>query len=344
MRTASVWVIKQFAPRFFGRVSLTLFMLCLAQAAAAQQAVPMSPSVVLVLKLVSSTHVKPTTGIVVSDNGLVLVPREFASTDGEMIVLDGGTDILSNGRPAKIVAQILSANLAILSVEGLKRPGITLADNALTAAGRLHLEAFPPAEYIAKGAQPLWIAFDILGGQAGVQQTVSPETPLPYVSGAIIDDCGYLAGISLTDGAQSLETGKTPLIIFKDELDRAFGEMQITLPVAKCMPLLQQAETPTQAQKQVQERDTNETEAAEPESPEPLVDESLTVNSQGTELEPPRQVTINAGEPPSIWRSIPIWLPVLGIIILVVFIWKAVFFFRIRENAPEQKNRRKVNS
>ncbi|MGB7452273.1 MAG: hypothetical protein WBM36_09135, partial [Lysobacterales bacterium] len=141
MRTASVWVIKQFASRFFGRVSLTLFMLCLAQAAAAQQAVPMSPSVVLVLKLVSSTHVKPTTGIVVSDSGLVLVPREFASTEGEMIVLDGGTDILSNGRPAKIVAQILSANLAILSVEGLKRPGITLADNALTAAGRLHLEA-----------------------------------------------------------------------------------------------------------------------------------------------------------------------------------------------------------
>ena len=77
-----------------------LIALCMAQVATAQQTETMSPSVVLVLKLVSSTHVKPTTGIVVSDSGLVVVPAEFASGEGEMIVLDGGTDILSNGRPA----------------------------------------------------------------------------------------------------------------------------------------------------------------------------------------------------------------------------------------------------
>ncbi len=46
------------------------------------KAMPISPSVVLVLKLVSSTHVKPTTGIVVSDEGLVLVPADFASGGG----------------------------------------------------------------------------------------------------------------------------------------------------------------------------------------------------------------------------------------------------------------------
>ena len=87
-----------------GRGLLLLVAFALTHAAAAQQAEPMSPSVVLVLKLVSSTHVKPTTGIVISDDGLVLVPAEFASGEGEMIVLDGGTDILSNGRPAQVHA------------------------------------------------------------------------------------------------------------------------------------------------------------------------------------------------------------------------------------------------
>ena len=50
--------------------------------------------VVPVLKLVSSTHVEPTTGVVLSKDGLVLVPDSFASPGDEIIVLDGGTDIL----------------------------------------------------------------------------------------------------------------------------------------------------------------------------------------------------------------------------------------------------------
>ncbi|MFC1720034.1 hypothetical protein ACFL00_02695, partial [Pseudomonadota bacterium] len=55
-----------------------------------------------VLRLVSATYVVPTTGIVISDNGLVLVPKDFAGADDEIIVLDGGTDIIRNGRPARI--------------------------------------------------------------------------------------------------------------------------------------------------------------------------------------------------------------------------------------------------
>ena len=54
-----------------------------------------------VLRLVSATHVEPTTGIVLSDSGLVLVPENFAGPDDEIIVLDGGTDIIRNGRPAR---------------------------------------------------------------------------------------------------------------------------------------------------------------------------------------------------------------------------------------------------
>ncbi len=65
---------KRTALRFFGRyLLLSLIALYLLQAAHAQEAPPMSPSVVLVLKLVSKTHVKPVTGIVVSVEGVVLV-------------------------------------------------------------------------------------------------------------------------------------------------------------------------------------------------------------------------------------------------------------------------------
>ena len=106
---------------------LLLMALLMIQPAVAQQTGPVSSSVVLVLKLVSTTRVKPVTGIVVSDGGLVLVPAEFISEQGEIIVLDGGTDIVSHGRTATIVDSSVSGDLALLSVEGLDRPGITLS-------------------------------------------------------------------------------------------------------------------------------------------------------------------------------------------------------------------------
>ncbi len=98
-----------------------------------------------------------------------------------MIVLDGGTDIVSNGRPAKLVAQAVPGDLAVLSVAGLKRPGITLSDNALIRDNPLHLEAFPPAEYIAKGAQPLWLPVEIRPAGDEIRRfPISSKTPLPY--------------------------------------------------------------------------------------------------------------------------------------------------------------------
>ena len=45
----------------------------------------MPPWVVPVLRLVSSTHVEPTTGLVLSDTGLVLVPMGFAAEGDEVI-------------------------------------------------------------------------------------------------------------------------------------------------------------------------------------------------------------------------------------------------------------------
>ena len=344
MRIGSMCLIKRSLTH---QVLPLLIALCMAQVATAQQAETMSPSVVLVLKLVSSTHVKPTTGIVVSDSGLVVVPAEFASGQGEMIVLDGGTDILSNGRPAQILEQGVAGDLAILSVKGLKRPGITLSGNPLDTANKLHLEAFPPAEFIAKGSPPLWTHIDVLSDEQSLQVSVSPETPLPYVSGAIIDACGYLAGASLSSGLQSLDTDRPVPTLFTDGLGSTLDELEITLPVAVCDPPVEQTETlpikddtvvvpaeTTKAQDEVTE--TGEVEPADIETPEILVNEPTTVPPQGAIVKPDPQPVVNSKETPSVWASVPLWLPLLGIIMLGLLIWKGLFFFRVSKNKPTE--------
>jgi len=327
---------------------LSLMSLLLAQAASAQQVTPMSPSVVLVLKLVSATHVKPTTGIVVSDNGLVLVSADFISADGEIVVLDGGTDILSHGRPAKVINVSEPAGLAVLSVEGLKRPGFILSESNLNAESKVHLQAFPPAEYIAKGAQPLWLPVEILQNEPHTQVSVSPETPLPYVSGPIIDNCGHLAGLSLTSGPQSLEPGKSPVVIFRNELVAALDSVQVKLPGGRCAPPVRRTEPPTNAQEKNVDAVTDPQDPAlkisdtEAITAEPVATETKEAPTTESPVEP--SPAVNPGKPangkaierPSIWRDIPFWVPLLGIIILGVLIWKGNFFFRLSKRAPAE--------
>lgn len=345
MQNDSMWLTMRDVCRHFGRGLLLLVAFALTQTVAAQQAEPISPSVVLVLKLVSSTHVKPTTGIVIADDGLVLVPAEFAAGEGEMIVLDGGTDILSNGRPAQVHALTADGDLAVLLAKGLKRPGITLSENVQEMANLKHLEAFPPAEYIAKGDQPLWLPLDVV---AGVAPSVSSKTPLPHVSGAIIDGCGYLAGVSLSSGPQSLETDKAPQTLFTEALKPVFEQLQVILPSASCVvspPLEKTSLIVTEPESEASEPGVVEpltvattepeisgSEAIETEASEPMVDEATTEPAGKLLADRDKSVSTRVSEKPSIWRSVPIWLPILGIIILGVLIWKAVFFFRLQKD------------
>ena len=341
-------VINHGVLHFFKRGLALLVLLCLVQLAAAQPTVSISPSVVLVLKLVSSTHVKPTTGIVISDGGLVLVSADFASSEGEIIVLDGGTDILSNGRPAKVLRESTSGKLAVLSVDGLKRPGIVLSENALDAGSKLHLEAFPPAERIAKGAQPLRSPGDISEDEQGSRLSISPETPLPYVSGAFIDTCGFLAGISLVSGAQSLETGKTPLIIFNDDLRGVLQELQIAPVTASCERLVQPSQAPVtlpddidlttdSAEPPVQSHSTEGIEPVEAGTPDPIIGEKTESTPQGKADDPASQVSRAATERSPLWRAVPFWLILSGIIVLAVLIWKAIYFFRLHATTSGHK-------
>lgn len=302
------------------------------QATAELQVRPMSPSVVLVLKLVSKTRVQPATGIVIADNGLVLVPAEFVSSTGEIIVLDGGTDIIKNGRPAKIIDQAEADGWAVLSVEGLNRPGITLSKEIPTEDSVLHLTAFPPAEYIANGLPPLWAAVKVQPGESDESWSISSETPQPYVSGPILDDCGYLAGVSLTSGLQSLQSDKVPVTRFTDKLRSTLDALQIKLPAATCLATLKQSPaTVGNQQETVKELAQPPGDAAgpnllKPGDYRPLIQRKRLNPFQG-ESPPPRIV-----ENPSIWRSIPMWLILLSLIMLSALIWKAYFFFRMRKS------------
>jgi len=334
-------------------LSLLTMALCVAQAAGAQQPGPLSSSVVLVLKLVSATHVKPVTGVVVSADGLVLVPASFVSetpgsAQGEIVVLDGGTDILSHGRPAKVINHSLPGGMAVLSVDGLKRPAITLSGTGFDPDDVLHLAAFPPAEYIAKGAEPLWLPVNIVQDEATANIAVSVETPLPYVTGAILDDCGYLAGLSLTSGVQSLETDRQTVTIFAAELGRVLESLQIALPLASCASALPTSEDTASASNKsgVTLKTADQPEPPQPnEMLEPVPGEDLETpieelsaeisRSQATLTDSLRVVKPIAR--PSLWRSIPTWLIVSSLMVLAVAAWKTIAFIRVHTNQPAAK-------
>jgi hypothetical protein len=353
MQTGYSRITNQAVVRFMKRTLLLFLILCLVPAAGARENSPAYSSVVLVLKLVSATHVRPTTGVVISDNGLVLVPADFASAEGEIIVLDGGVDILSNGRPATVVNESIPGGLAILSVAGLSRPGITMSDIAFNPEAILHLAAFPPAEYIAKGAEPLWQPVKLLIDDLNMPVSISPETPLPYVTGAILDDCGFLVGLGLAKGSQSLEIGNPPTTIFIDELSGILDSMKVAVPTAICMKPEQLLETTAISQDTVQglpePSEANE-QAQEPLDTSTATDESAPSETQGAPVQRSSVDTteggvaisdkvsnvVNKSEPPSLWRNVPIWLPLLALLAMGALIWKGIFFLRLRRNDPKQ--------
>lgn len=166
----------------------------------------MPPWVVPVLRLVSSTHVEPTTGLVLSDSGLVLVPMGFASEGDEVIVLDGGTDIVRHGRPAHLKDYFPAEGLQVLSVPGLRRSPAPFAAEALVDGARVELTAFPPAERIAEGDPPLHAAATITVFGAAADPAVSGETPLPNVTGPLLDACGNVAAYSLAHDVQTMDS------------------------------------------------------------------------------------------------------------------------------------------
>ncbi|HEY5774877.1 MAG TPA: FHA domain-containing protein, partial [Xanthomonadales bacterium] len=123
--------------------------------------------------------------------------------------------------------------------------------------------------------------------------------------------------------------------------------MQITLPTAVCEHPVAEAAAPVTAA-------VNDKPVPEPEAPkkpatdnshdtpveiantEPLTSAPTESGTQGDVVNSLPPVNTNAIAPPSVWQSVPIWLPLLGVIVLGVFIWKGIFFFRLSSKTPDE--------
>jgi len=214
---------------------LLLWLLqCTTAAAAVAQAGSMPEWIVPVLRLVSSTHVEPTTGVVLSAEGLVLVPGDFAARGQEIVVLDGGTDIIQHGRPARLQMKFPELGLAVLQADGLQRSGAPLAPVNPASGDSLRLRAFPPAELIAEGAPPL----DLLTAIDTIAENGAPMlaagASLPNVTGALLDNCGNLAGLSLADGVQSLTPARATQYHWATELRAVLTELNLPVSGTSC--------------------------------------------------------------------------------------------------------------
>ena len=247
-----------------------------------------------VLRLVSATHVEPTTGIVLTDSGMVLVPAEFAGPGDEIIVLDGGTDIIRHGKPAKILRRFSAEGLQVLSVPTLGRRGPSFTAVALEDGQSVRLSAFPPAELIAEGKAPLDITVSISVPSENGKPRISGENPLPNVSGALVDECGNLAGYSAASGVQSMATDEFPRYQWKATLIEILQELQLEVRIDDCQPLreAQPAEEATltepepvepeeASQPEVEESKDDEPKDDEPKDDEPVVEEPEAAVTQG---------------------------------------------------------------
>ena len=242
--------------------------------------------IVPVLRLVSATHVEPTTGVVISDTGLVLVSDDFASSDDEIIVLDGGTDIIRHGRPAKIEHQFPAEGLMVLSVRALKRNAARFTTGDLADGNSVRLQAFPPAKMIEQGAPPLDVSATVYVLPENNKATLSGDTPLPNVTGPILDDCGGLTGYSSADGVQSMSTSESPDYHWKDSLLAILNEMQIDIIEMPC----EQPPSPLEPEEET-DAETEEEPAPEPD-PERVdteveaADETESTDEKSTEAKP----------------------------------------------------------
>ena len=207
--------------------------------------------VVLVLKPIGLERVRPVTGVVISADGLVIVPLDFAVPGDQIIILDGGTDIAKNGRAATVKTQLGSAGLTVLSAPLLKRAPATLAATPLKTGDAVRLAAFPPAEQISQGAAPLLVAAEVAlamvpAGQASetpVMISIVAGKELPNVSGPLLDACGNLVGWSSSNGVQSMETTASPGYLWQAGLSQALSSVLVNLVTTPC-PVLAPALAP----------------------------------------------------------------------------------------------------
>jgi hypothetical protein len=192
--------------------------------------------VVPVLRLVSETHVEPTTGVVLASSGLVLVPDDFAGMGDEIVVLDGGNDIVRNGRPAHLQRAFPELGLEVLMVEGLSRTPAPLAATGPADGDTVRLRAFPPAEEIAEGAAPVEASATIVLLTESDTPSIAAATPLPNVTGPLLDACGNLVGLSLVGSVQTMTPSGDTQYRWRAALQEVLEALGLPVGGAPCTP------------------------------------------------------------------------------------------------------------
>jgi len=249
-------------------------LLSLALALVATPALPSTEVpdwIVPVLRLVSVTHVQPTTGIVISADGLVLVPADFAAPGDEIVVLDGGTDIVRNGRPGRLERSWPELGLELLRVEGLSRHAAPLAAANPVDGSSVRLRAFPPAEQITEGAAPVDAGAQVTVPAESGTPAVSAETPLPNVTGALLDDCGNLVGLSLANGVQAMVPDSGTHYRWAGALQTVLTDLGLAASAVPCGP--GSAGEPAAGEPAAGEPAAEEPAAEEPAAEEPAAEE-----------------------------------------------------------------------
>ena len=261
------------------RAILIILVLLAAVTAAAQTVDPrdgnyaltedgsMPPYVVPVLRLVSSTHVEPTTGLVISESGLVLVPMDFATEEDEVIVLDGGTDIIRNGRPAHLKDFFPTEGLQILSVPGLRRQPAPFSSEPMIDGATIELTAYPPAERIAEGDLPLHVTSSLVVFGERADPAVSGDKTLPNVTAPQLDECGNVAAYSLAHDVQAMETHPGTRYKWRRTLLAVLAKLQVSPGPSACREVV--PETPPEPDPDEQFEPAAAEPAAEEPAPQP---------------------------------------------------------------------------
>jgi hypothetical protein len=202
-----------------------------------------------VVRVLGDGRVVPTTGVVLAAD-TVLVPSEFVADDESIVVLDGGPDLARDGRTATVLRRIPLAGLAILKAPGLRRPVPRLALAPLRDGQGVMLQALAPPDLMAQGQARIQRPARLrrTGQASGVGAVMLDDaTPLPNVTGVLLDACGQWAGYSAARGTPTLSTSSATLYQWVPELNARLAEAGVDLDAAPCAVdevVARQADTP----------------------------------------------------------------------------------------------------
>ena len=212
------------------RLILTLLLMVVSAPVTAQE--PLADPVVLALNILSDTHARPATGLVVSPSGQVLLPADFVGRGDDIVLLDGGTSLDRNAIATRTEARSAQAGWAVVAADGLQRAHFRLSATGPAEGERVTFMAFPTAEELAAGSPPLRETVNIVLLESG--PAISTNTPLPNLNGALVNRCGLLAGAVITDGETSMQRDGDPRVTWSPALKDALSALGVNADTGSC--------------------------------------------------------------------------------------------------------------